>query len=152
MTYINRFFVINIVIALIVAGCANLPSDFEEPSVSIINIDLRNSSGLAPQFDIALRITNPNREPLDISGMSYEIYLEGNKVVSGVSNNFPVIEPYSTVDVNVSAMVSLLGSINFLRGLTTRSESNLDYELRAKIDIGRSYPHVNINKSGVISF
>ena len=133
------------------AGCASMPSDFEEPALSITNIALRNSTGLAPQFDIVLNITNPNREPLNIDGMSYEIYLEGNKVVSGVSNNFPLIEPYSEVDVNVKAKINLLGSINLLRDLTKGSQSNIDYKLIAILDIGRSYPRINIQKSGFIS-
>ncbi|MGY8814935.1 MAG: LEA type 2 family protein [Gammaproteobacteria bacterium] len=142
----NRILAILFLNALIIIGCASMPSDFEKPSLSITNIALRNTTGLAPQFDIKLLITNPNRDPLDINGMSYEIYLKGNKVVSGVSNDFPVIEPYSDIVVNVNALVSLLGSINLLRDLARGSQNNIDYKLVAKLDIGR-----NIDKSGIIS-
>jgi LEA14-like dessication related protein len=138
-------------IALIMTGCASMLSEFEEPALSVANIALTNSSGLSPEFDIVLNITNPNREPLNIDGMSYEIYLEGNKVISGVSNTFPPIEPYSEVDVNVKAKINLLGNINFLWELTKNSQGNIDYKLIAILDIGRSYPRINIQKSEIIS-
>ncbi|MGK0298589.1 MAG: LEA14-like dessication related protein [Gammaproteobacteria bacterium] len=146
-----RILAIIFLITFIIVGCAGMPSDFEEPALSVTNIALRNSTGLTPEFDIVLNITNPNREPLDIDGMSYEIYLEGNKVVSGVSNNFPLIEPYSEVDVNVKAKLNLLESINLLRDLTKGSQNNIGYKLIAKLDIGRSYPRIHIQKTGIIS-
>lgn len=135
---------------LMLAACASMPTDFEEPGISISNIALRNSTGLTPQFDITLHITNPNRDPLDIAGMSYDIYLEGNKVVSGVSSQFPVIEAYSEADVSVSAMVNIIGGINLLRELSGGAGNTLDYELAARLDIGRSHPRINIKRSGLI--
>ena len=148
----TRLFVLNIILPLFLLACASMPTDFEEPSLTITNIALRNSNGLTPQFDIVLHITNPNREPLNIVGMSYEISLEDNKVVSGVSNDFPVINPYSEVDVNVNAMVSLFGGINLVRDLLGRNRDNIDYEFTARLDIGRGHPRLNINRTGSISF
>jgi LEA14-like dessication related protein len=150
MSYARTRLFIGVVVAFMLAGCAGMPSDFEQPSLTISNIVLRNSTGLAPQFDIVMHITNPNRDPLEIVGMSYEIYLSDNKVVSGVSNDFPVIEPYGEADVSVIAIVNLLGSIQLLRDLTRASQDNLDYEFMAKLDIGRAHPRINIEKSGVV--
>lgn len=42
-----------------------------------------------PRFEIVLHITNPNRDPLELEGISYTIHLEGNKVMSGVANDLP---------------------------------------------------------------
>ena len=139
------------VIFSLLAGCAGMPSDFEQPSLTISNITVGESRGLVPQFEIVLHITNPNRDPLAIVGMSYEIFLEDNKVVSGVANDFPVIDPYSEADVMVNALVSLVGSINLLRNLANQSGNDIDYKFIAKLDVGRAHPRINIEKSGVIS-
>jgi len=132
-------------------GCAGMPTDFEKPSLSITSIALRNSSTVAPQFDVTLHITNPNRIPLNIVGMSYDISLAGNKVVSGVSNNFPVIEPYGEASVQLTAIVSLLGGINLLTDLMGRNRNQIDYEFSARLDVGRLSPRINVSKSGIIS-
>ncbi|NNE36684.1 MAG: hypothetical protein HKN08_00140, partial [Gammaproteobacteria bacterium] len=80
---------------ILLSACAtNVPSDFQQPAFSIMNIELRNSAGLSPEFEVTLRITNPNRVPIDIVGMSYDISMEGNNVVSGVANDLPSIGPY----------------------------------------------------------
>ena len=143
--------ILSVVFSFIFVGCASMPFDFEEPSLSITDITLRNSTGLSPQFDILLHITNPNRIPLYIAGMSYDLYLEGNKVVSGVSNNFPVVEAYGEADVTVNATISLLGSINLLSDLTRRSQDNLTYEFVARLDVGSALPRININRTGDIT-
>jgi LEA14-like dessication related protein len=133
---------------ILLAACASMPSDFQQPAFSIMNIELRNSSGLSPEFEVTLRITNPNRVALDIVGMSYDILLEGNKVVSGVSNDFPEIEPYGEDTVSVKSQISLLGSINLLRDLARRNNDLIRYEFNARLDIGSHYQIIPIAKSG----
>jgi LEA14-like dessication related protein len=137
---------------LILTGCAGMPTEFEKPSMTITSIALKNSNTIAPQFDVTLHITNPNRIPLNIAGMSYDIFLAGNKVVSGVSNNFPVIQPYGEADVQLNAIVSLLGGINLLSDLMRRNRDQIDYEFNARLDVGRMVPRVTISNTGVIPF
>ena len=134
---------------VLLAGCASMPSDFQEPAFSIMNVELRNSSGLSPEFEVTLLITNPNRVSLDIVGMSYDIFLEGNKVVSGVSNDFPVIEPYGEEAVRIISKISLVGSINLLGDLVRRNNDQIKYEFNARLDIGSKYQIIPIAKSGI---
>lgn len=135
----------------LLTACASMPSDFQQPAFSIMNIELRNSSGLSPEFEVTLRITNPNRVSLDIVGMSYDIFLEGNKVISGVSNDFPKIEPYGEDTVSVKSQISLVGSINLLRDLARRNNDLIRYEFNARLDIGSHYQIIPIAKSGNFS-
>lgn len=133
---------------ILLAACASMPSDFQQPAFSIMNIELRNSSGLSPEFEVTLRITNPNRVALDIVGMSYDILLGGNKVVSGVSNDFPEIEPYGEETVSVISQISLVGSIKLLRDLARLNNNQIRYEFNARLDIGSHYQIIPISKSG----
>lgn len=134
--------------ALLLTACASMPSDFQEPAFSVMNIELQNSTGLSPEFIITLRVTNPNRVPLEIIGMSYDILMEGNKVVSGVSNDFPVIGPYEEGAVRVVAQFNLVGSINLLRDLASRNNDSVKYEFIARLDFGSDYPMITIGDSG----
>ena len=134
---------------LLLGGCAGLPTDFEEPSLAVTAVDFREQRGMSPQFDITLHVTNPNRVPLEIVGMSYDVVLQGTEVVSGVANDIPRIEPYGEADFTVSAVVSLLGGINLVRQLVN-SGDRIDYEFNARLDVGGFRPRINIKEAGEI--
>ena len=150
MAITRRLFVANLVI-IGVAGCASMPSDFEQPSLEFTSIMFRNSGSVAPQFDILLHVTNPNRIPLDLQGMSYTVSLAGHRMVTGVSNDLPIVPAYGEADVRISAVVSLFGTIRLLNDLMTRNPDRVEYEFDARMDVGRSRPRLHIRDSGVIS-
>lgn len=139
-----------VVFILYISACASLPSDFEEPAVSVTSFTPINSGGITPRFEIVLHVTNPNREPLELEGMSYTIYLEGNKVMSGVSNDLPIIEPYGETNVTLNATANLLGGFRLLTGIMNEQKETIDYEFKAKLDAGAFMPHINVVKKGTL--
>lgn len=143
-------FLLQMFYILFLSACATVPSDFEEPSVSVTSFTPKQSAGITPQFEIVLHITNPNREPLELEGMSYTIHLEGNKVMSGVSNNLPTIEPYGEADVTLNATANLLGGFQLLTGLMNQAKEHIEYEFKAKLDIGAFMPRIAVVKKGVL--
>ncbi len=80
--------------------------------------------------------------------MSYDISMEGNKIVSGVANDLPDIGPYDEAAVTVIAQINLIGSINLLRDLTRRSSDTVSYDFNARMDLGQAYPIVTIGETG----
>ncbi len=150
MPNIRSIFIV--LLAIFLTSCVNLTPDFEEPSVEVTSIQLRNSNSLAPEFDIALRVTNPNRDALNIDGMTYTLYLAGNKVVSGVANDLPGVPGYGEVAVTIQATLSLFGSLGLLNELMNRYQQSIDYELVTKLDIGRFYPKITVKRQGLFNF
>ena len=141
-----------VLLAIFLAGCANLTPGFEDPSVEVTSIQLKNSNSLAPEFDIALRVSNPNRDALSIDGMTYSLFLAGNKVVSGVANDLPSIPGYGEVAVNIQASLSLFGGLSLLNDLMTQNSESIDYELVTKLDVGRFYPKITLRQQGIFAF
>lgn len=152
MSVAVRVLSIVIFVPLFLAGCANLTPGFEDPSVEVISIKLRNSNSLSPEFDIALRITNPNRDALSIDGMTYTLFLAQKKIVSGVASNLPRIPAYGEAVVNLQASLSLFGSLSLLNDLANEYRESVDYELVAKLDLGRFYPTMTITREGLFRF
>lgn len=148
----TRHILILLLFPLILAGCANLTPGFEEPTVEVTSIDLRDSNSLAPEFDIKLRITNPNRDALNIDGMTYTLFLAGNKVVSGVAGDLPGLPGYGEVAVTIRASLSLFGSLNLLNNLMNEYQDSIDYELVTKLDVGRFYPKITVKQQGLFNF
>lgn len=143
-----RTVLIHIVAGFILTACATTPSDFEQPSVSVTSFTPAGTVGISPQFEIVLRITNPNRNPLEVQGLSYSIYLDSKKVMSGVAKNFPAIEPYGEADVKLNATANLLGGFELITGLMNESKEHIEYEFRARLDVGLFRPHIEVNKKG----
>ena len=148
MLYSIRHLLIPAVTIMLLTACASTPSDFEEPSVSVTSFKPINSASISPQFEIVLHITNPNREPLTLEGISYTIALDGNKLISGVANDLPTIEPYGEADVKLNATANLLGGFQLLTELMNEHKEHIEYEFNAKLDVGLFQPSIRVSKKG----
>ena len=149
---ITRTVIISFILSIVLSACVTLPSNMKEPGVSVISVAPRLVNSLTPQFDIVLRVTNPNRDTLSMIGLSYDIYLEGNKVIDGVAGDLPDIAPYGEAEIDIKASASLIGSFNLIQSLANSPGEDIDFEFKAEIDIGKWYPTIKVSKTGVIAF
>ena len=145
-----RFFLLQLIFVIALVACVTIPSDFEEPGVSVTSFKPIGAAGLTPQFEIVLHITNPNREPLSLEGMSYTIHLDGTKVMSGVSNDLPTIAAYGEADVTLNATASIMGGFKVLTGMMNEQKENIEYEFKAKLDVGTFMPRIDVVKKGTL--
>ncbi len=136
---------------ILAAGCASLQTDYETPSVVITDFRALPSEGIAPRFEIGLRIINPNREALELKGISYKVKLEGHKVLTGVSNKLPVIDAYGEGSVKVAATADLFGSISLLTDMIQKQRDTFRYILDVKLDPGGLRSNIRVRKEGNIS-
>lgn len=139
-------------IVFIFSSCAPLQPGFETPVVSISSFEALPSQGVVPQFEIGLHIVNPNRTALNLRGVVYTISLEGHKLVTGVTNELPVIEAYSEGDILLNASVDLFSSIGFFTDLIRNQNlEKISYQFSAKLDVGTFHPVIRVTKEGELS-
>jgi LEA14-like dessication related protein len=133
-------------------GCAGLQLGYEKPAVNITSFRAIPTDGAIPQFEIRLHIINPNRTSLKLRGISYTIALEGYKIMTGVSNQLPVIDAYGEGNVTLTASVDLFSSIGFITDLIrNQGKEKISYIFEAKLDAEALYPPIRITKMGVVS-
>lgn len=137
--------------SLLLAGCSTWQRNYEEPEVRLTRIVPLAGAGLEQRFLIGLRILNPNRDAINVAGMSYSVSLRGQKVVSGVSSQLPRIPGYGEAEVELEASTNLLAGARVLLDLMNRPAEPIDYELEARLDVGRFALPVRIRDSGSIS-
>jgi len=147
-----RLLTVSFLSLVLLVGCATLSPGFEEPTLQVNSIRLKNSNSLAPEFEISLRVTNPNRDDLSIDGMTYTLNLAGNKVVSGAANDLPTIPAYGEADVKIMATLSLLGGFKLLNDLMNQYQESVGYEIIVRLDVGKFYPRITIQREGVFTF
>jgi LEA14-like dessication related protein len=137
---------------LSLGGCANLTPDFDPPKVTVEGVDSLPSSGGAPRFEIKLRVVNPNKQSLDIAGISYSIEILDRELVSGVSNDVPLIEGYSEELVTLEAGINLFQFVRLIAGLGKTPADSVAYRFSAKIDFNGFIPTQRIEETGVFDF
>jgi LEA14-like dessication related protein len=137
-----------VLITLFVCSCATLDPQFENPIVNVTTIKPLATEGLSPKFEIGLRIVNPNRSDLTLHGIACSLQIEGYDLLTGVSNNLPVIEGYSEADVSLTATASLMKSIQLFADIVNSRQDSIAYTLNAKLDLGGLYPNVHVEEKG----
>jgi len=137
-------------IALLITGCASVQPGYEPPTLEITGVRFDPSSqGAVPQFLIGLRVINPNRQALHLSGISYNLYLQDQRVLSGVARDLPVVPGYADQAIEVSATPALFGGVRLLAELMNNPQLNaLDYRVEAKLDSGGLQWPVRVQEQG----
>jgi len=134
----------------LVTGCATLTTPLDPPRVSLEDFSSLPAEGAGPRFQIKLRVQNPNEQTLDISGISYGIELAGKEVMTGVSNDVPVIEGYSEGVVTLDASLQLFQVLRLLASLGQTTADELNYRFTAKIDFKGLVPTQRVEEEGQI--
>jgi len=120
---------------LLGVGCASIPSEYDPPSLELVSIVSVPTDDLAQRFRLGFLLRNPNGEQLSARGMSYSVYLEGHKLLSGVTDDVPVVGPYQEQRFEIVASTSLLGSLRLINDLIQQPRSQVEYRLQVKIDV-----------------
>jgi len=133
------------------AGCAGMRPGYETPTVTVSSFRALPSEGMVPSFEIGMRVINPNRESLELKGVSYTVSLEGHELITGVGNELPVIEGYGEGDLSLTATANLFAGIRLITDLMRKQRDSFTYEFEAKLDVGTFRPAIRVTDTGEIS-
>lgn len=137
-------------LASVLTACAGMGTDMDPPKVSLDSFRALPSEGGAPRFEIQLRVINPNRQDLDVAGISYSIEVMDRELLSGVSNEVPLIRGYTEEVVTLEAGLQLFQLARLLTSLGSHRGDTLPYRFSAKIDFHGFVPTQRIVDSGEI--
>lgn len=149
MKYIAIPLIFVIITAL--SSCTSLLPNFEEPQVSVNSFKVLPSGNLNPTFEIGLRVINPNSFALNLKGLSYTASIEGNKLLSGVANQLPIVPTYGEEEVKLNAQADLFGGFRLLADLLKPRETPIGYTLKVKLDVGTFALPIYITREGNLS-
>ena len=135
----------------LLSSCASVTPDLDPPKVTLESFGSIPAEGNTPRFEIKLRIANPNKQTLDIAGVSYTVSILDKELISGVSNDVPVIEGYSEGVVTLEAGLQLFQLVRLLTSLGSTTSDTLQYTLSAKIDFNGFVPTQRIKETGEIT-
>ncbi len=134
------------------AGCANL-STFEQPRVSVTDVQLRGGRLLAQEFLVTLRIDNPNDYGFDIKGVAADVLLNGQPLARGLSNQHLAVSAYGSVSVPIIASVQTLDLLQQVMELGTQQA--IEYQVKGHLSVARGWTRdlrIPFNQKGTLDF
>jgi LEA14-like dessication related protein len=137
-----------LLLCLLLSGCAGLTPDMDPPRVTVESFRSLPSENIGPRFEIKLRVANPNKQSLDIVGISYTIAVLDREVISGVTNEVPLLEPYSEEVVTLEAGINMFQFLRLLSSLGREPTDSLAYKFAAKIDFNGFIPTQRVEEEG----
>ncbi len=117
---------------LLLGGCAQFTVPEQHPEVHLVDVIPLASSGLAPRFLVRLQVVNRGRRALNVSGLTYDLALNGARVMSGVTAEAVSVAPFGRSLVDVDATVNLLSSLRTVTGWLA-APADVEYELETTL-------------------
>ncbi len=137
-------------LVFLLASCAALQPEIDPPKVSLQSFKALPVEGAAPRFEIKLRIANPNKQSFDIAGISYSVEIQGQELISGVTNDVPPLAAYSEEVVTLEAGLQLFQMLKLLAELGMQPSDTLEYRFLGKIDFTGFVPTQRVEETGSI--
>lgn len=85
-------------------GCASLPVDAEPLRVTLSGLSIIDITLYEQRYLLTLRVQNPNPRTVNIRGMDYEIFINGQRFAEGVDNQRIEISPFSETTIKVAVV------------------------------------------------
>jgi LEA14-like dessication related protein len=149
MGFMRRISIL-VIVGLLIAGCTGLGAN-ERPVVTLTNLRLLESQGLSMRFAIDLTITNPGPASIPVDGLSWNLELEGSRILTGVSDEIPTLDPYTEVPLSLEASTNLTGMVELVTRLASRQNEQFDYQLQTRLGLSGFRLPVTYTDSGSVS-
>lgn len=135
----------------LLGGCAALKPGFESPDVKVTGLEVLPSERgfLGTRIAVDLLVSNPNSSDLSVQGMSYSMALEDYKLLSGVTDQVPVLTAYRETPLRLVLSVDLIEGLRMFEHLLRGSRAEMEYTFAAKLDLGWQ-GSVRINQRGTL--
>ena len=130
---------------LLLGACAGM--DIQPPSVTLAGIDVIEAGLFEQRLALKLRVLNPNNVEIPISGLSFEVELNGEPFAKGVSNKPVTVPRLGEAVLDVTAVTGFAGLIRQLQGLSRGNIDALSYRIKGRLMTGFAYD-MNFDERG----
>ena len=122
---------LTLLLCLWLTGCGTF--GLKKPQVSLVDIRPAASTLLEQNFDLTLRLQNPNSVPLRASGLSFDLSVAGQHMASGLSNQAVNVAALGESEIKVRVHTSL-GSWLKQLGKALQGDGRLEYQLQGRLE------------------
>jgi LEA14-like dessication related protein len=134
-----------------IVSCAAMAPKLADPDVKLVGLHMLPAQGLQQRMAVDLVIANPNKQDLAINGISYSIGIENISVLSGLTQQIPVLKSYQETPVTLEVSADLLQVLRLVEHFSRHGlGEDVQYNFSAVIDFNALLPSLRVNKKGVL--
>jgi LEA14-like dessication related protein len=139
-------------IFLALQSCSWLRQDLQEPDIKVVGFSRVSGGNLLEQrFALQLQVTNPNDLKLEVKGLTFTFAVDDADLVQGVSNEVPVIKPYSQTEFTVHGSANVIQAVRLLNRMQRKPDRRFNYTLNTRIELLHGWPSTfNLKREGDI--
>jgi LEA14-like dessication related protein len=126
------------VLVLFAAACASLVPRFEPPQVSIEAVRVLRVVDSRAEIAVKLRLVNPNDMELAISGLEYEVTLDGRAAANGRTTRVEPLPPGGQGTVEITGRVDIGAVATAMMAVS--SQLPVKYTLSGKVALQSGAP------------
>lgn len=117
------------------AGCATVP-DIVPPRLTVVNIGMLSADIFSQQFRVRLHVENPNSLEIPVTGIDYELFLEGDSFAEGVTKQAFVVPAMGETEFEMNVRTNFVSSIGrLLSRMNGRDGNKVNYTISGKVTI-----------------
>ena len=133
-------------------GCAAFQPGLEKPTVKVTGLRLLPSQGgLNQRIGVDLAILHPNDRDLSLRGISSTLGIENFSVLSGVTDNVPVLKGYQETPVSLEVSANMLQVVRLIEYFSRAGvKDSVNYNFDAKLDFSALLPAMRVKETGSI--
>ncbi|MCK9238546.1 MAG: LEA type 2 family protein [Thiopseudomonas sp.] len=141
-----------ILVANLASGCSTwFSTDFAEPDVQLVDVEVIHARLLEQQFKLYFRIDNPNSSSLPVRGINYEIHLNGVPLGKGKSNKWVTVPAHGHAYFDLPVHTNIWRHIRTLVRLLEKPDQAVSYALQAEVKTGLLFKKkVKVTRGGSI--
>jgi len=121
-----------VLVFTLLAGCATTPK-MEPLDVTLSDITPGQMGILEQQFQVKLRVQNPNNFDVPLDGVACQIELNDKAFAKGVGQQSVTVPKFGEAVLDVNAVSSLSGVLAQLSQLTQGGPDKLRYRVKGKL-------------------
>ena len=133
--YLGRKFATVMLAAVALAGCAGLPPGSQPPSITIADVGVGGASLFEQQFNLKLRIQNPNPDDFRVDGIAFDLDVNDHAFAKGVGNQAVTVPRFGSGFAEVEAVSTLGGLIRQFSHLTQGAKPVFKYRIKGSLSI-----------------
>lgn len=119
-------------VTLLLTGCAGpLSKPLIEPNVQVRGLEITDATLGGIDAIVTLDIDNPNDVRLSARGLSYEVFVAGNKLVTGQDDNSISVPAFGSETIELPVRLSYFGIIETLPEVLRTGSA--DYTVKGNI-------------------
>lgn len=116
-------------------GCAGVPPGMQPPTVTIADFGVGNAGLFEQQFNVRLRIQNPNPDDFRVDGIAFDLDVNGQPFAKGVGSQTVTVPRYGSGFMSVEAVSTLGGLLKQFGRVPDGNKAVLKYRIKGQLSI-----------------